>query len=256
MDLETDFLSLLLETAQNAGRKIMEIYESNHFHIQQKADNSPVTQADLEAHKIILENLSATHIPILSEEGAAIPYEKRKDWTDLWVVDPLDGTKEFIKRNGEFTVNIALVRKNQPTLGVVYVPVAQTLYYGGPKMGAFKQVAHKPPVVLKRNTQPPQTIRVAVSRSHINKPTRDYIDHLPNAVAVPLGSSLKFMKLADGEIDLYPRFGPCMEWDTAAAHAILKGMGIEIINMENQLPLTYNKKSLYNPNFMVDPQSI
>lgn len=252
----TSLLPLLLETAVEAGQKIMEIYNSNNLHVQQKADASPVTQADLEAHKIILEKLSATRIPILSEEGAKIPYEERKYWSDLWIVDPLDGTKEFIKRNGEFTVNIARVHQTQPVLGVVYVPVTQTLYYGGAGMGAFKQIGSEPPLLLKRNLQSSQTIRVAVSRSHVNKSTRDYIDHLPDAVAVPMGSSLKFMKLADGEIDLYPRFGPCMEWDTAAAHAILKGMGIEVINMENHLPLKYNKKSLYNPHFIVDPKGI
>lgn len=245
------FLPMLKRVAVKAGEEILEVYYNEELKVLQKEDNSPVTQADLRAHNVIVEELRQTEIPILSEEGQVIPYNNRKNWTHLWIVDPLDGTKEFIKRNDEFTVNIALIKEGKPILGVVYVPVSRVLYYGGPNIGAYKKENGQSPIPLKLNPNASGPTRIAVSRSHINKKTKAYIAKYPNAISIPVGSSLKFMLLAENKIDIYPRFSPCMEWDSAAAHAVLRGLDIEVISLEDQQPLHYNKKNLYNPYFIV-----
>lgn len=245
-------VSLLKETALSAGEEILKIYHSDFFDIELKSDDSPITRADLAAHHIIAEQLKKTPYPVLSEEGKSIPYEIRKNWETLWIVDPIDGTKEFIKRNDEFTVNIALVHQNKPVLGVIYAPALGKLYYGGKEIGAFIQEKNAETREMKIEKKLKHPIRIAVSRSHLNKKTRDYIQSLEEKVeTVPVGSSLKFMLLAENKVDIYPRFGPCMEWDSAAAHAILRALNIEVISMDDNQPLTYNKKNLYNPYFFV-----
>lgn len=248
----SSFLPLIKQAALQAGKDILKIYESEDFAIEIKSDDTPLTRADIAAHKIILEHLKNTDFPVLSEEGKTIPYQERENWETLWIVDPIDGTKEFIKKNDEFTVNIALVHKNKPVLGLVYAPALQKLYFGGPEIGAFLETQNQSSKKLKSVDHISEPIRIATSRSHLSQKTKDFISSFDGETkTIPVGSSLKFMLLAENKIDLYPKFGPCMEWDTAAAHAILKGLDIEVINMENQQPLAYNKEDLYNPNFLV-----
>ncbi len=246
-----ELLRLAKKASLEAGRVILEVYNSADFDIEQKADDSPLTLADKKAHMIITHYLTPSQIPILSEEGKDIPYSERKDWEYLWIVDPLDGTKEFIKRNGEFTVNIALVHHNMPILGVVYAPVLDKLYWGGQTLDCQMQTFTE----TRSLSEPKSSFdkkkagnRVIASRSHLNDETQEYLDKLNSPQIVNMGSSLKFMLLAEGLADVYPRFAPTMEWDTAAAHAILLGLGLAVNNLENK-PLKYNKENLLNPYF-------
>ncbi len=246
-----EYIPLIIDAARDAGIKILEVYNSDDFGVEIKKDDSPLTIADKKANDAIVEKLKQTDFPILSEEGAKIPYSERKDWEYFWMVDPLDGTKEFVKQNGEFTVNIALIHKNTPILGVVYAPVLDKLYFGGKEIGSFMDENMDPQHKLELIKNETGNIRIVASRSHLNEETRNYIEQFENAETVSMGSSLKFMLIADSEADIYPRFAPTMEWDTAAAHAILKGLDLEVINMEDDKPLRYNKENLLNPNFLV-----
>ncbi|TQD40754.1 3'(2'),5'-bisphosphate nucleotidase CysQ [Haloflavibacter putidus] len=246
-----EYIPLIIDAARDAGIKILEVYNSDDFGVEIKKDDSPLTIADKKANDAIVEKLKQTDFPILSEEGAKIPYSERKDWEYFWMVDPLDGTKEFVKQNGEFTVNIALIHKNAPILGVVYAPVLDKLYFGGKEIGAFMDENMDPQHKLELIKNETGNIRIVASRSHLNDETKKYIEQFDNAETVSMGSSLKFMLIADSEADIYPRFAPTMEWDTAAAHAILKGLNLEVINMEDEKPLRYNKENLLNPNFLV-----
>lgn len=247
-----EYLPTIIDAARDAGIEILEVYNSDDFDVEKKGDDSPLTKADRLANEVIVKKLKEnTDLPILSEEGKDIPYEERKDWEYFWMVDPLDGTKEFIKQNGEFTVNIALIHKNEPILGVVYAPVLDKLYFGGKDIGAFMGENMDPQHKLKLIKNETDVVRIVASRSHLNDETANYIEKFDNAQTVSMGSSLKFMLIADSEADIYPRFAPTMEWDTAAAHAVLKGLDVEVINMENDQPLRYNKKDLLNPNFLV-----
>ncbi len=260
-EINSEFVNLesLLNTAisatEEACSKILEVYHSKDFETQLKSDNSPLTVADRRAHQIIVKHLEKTNLPILSEEGKDIPYEARKNWKQFWLVDPLDGTKEFIKRNDEFTVNIALIENQQPILGVLAVPVTGVIYYAAKGLGVYKKNSvncsklqvpsqHQP---VTSNLKP--VTKVVASRSHMNKETEDFIAKLDNPEVVSAGSSLKFMLLAEGKADIYPRFGPTMEWDTAAGHAILKELGINVIKSDGN-PLQYNKADLLNPYFI------
>lgn len=245
------YIPLIIDASRDAGIKILEVYNSENFDIEAKSDDSPLTRADTMAHNAIVEKLETTDFPILSEEGKGIPYDERKTWETFWMVDPLDGTKEFIKKNGEFTVNIALIHNNEPILGVVYAPVLDKLYFGGIGHGAFMDQNMDPEHQLKFIKNETGKVHIVASRSHLNQETKDYIDQFDNAETVSMGSSLKFMLLADSEADIYPRFAPTMEWDTAAAHAVLKAMGVEVISMEDDKPLRYNKENLLNPHFLV-----
>lgn len=264
----SNYLYLAIRAAIDAGKAIMDIYNdpAADFGIEQKADNSPLTKADKAAHKIISNLLSVTPFPILSEEGADIPYKERKKWQTFWLVDPLDGTKEFIKRNGEFTVNIALIEKGVPDAGVIYVPVRRELYFGSLNEGAFKasdiDYEHQPTLEEIRTkarrmpvTPLHQGLVVVASRSHMTEETRMYIDNLrKQGIPVTLissGSSLKICLVAEGSADIYPRFAPTMEWDTAAGHAIVKAAGCEIYHIDEKTPLRYNKEDLHNPWFIV-----
>lgn len=243
------FTDIALEAAKAAGQEILKIYNSADIGVEFKADDSPLTKADLAAHQIISDFLSETNLPILSEEGKSIGYSERENWEYFWMVDPLDGTKEFVKRNGEFTVNIALIHKGAPVIGVVYAPVLDWLFWGNSE-GAWKVEGANPVVVdlQKKTGEPIQTI--VASRSHLSSETQEIIDQYPQADVVSMGSSLKFMLLAEGKAQLYPRFAPTMEWDTAAAHGVLKALGYEIKKIDIDEPLSYNKENLLNPWFI------
>ncbi len=245
--------------AKQAGAKILEIYaDESRFGVETKSDDSPLTQADKQANDVIIEglvNLSVDY-PIISEETKLQPYEERKDYDRFWLVDPLDGTKEFIKRNGEFTVNIALVEKGIPIMGVVFVPVSGDSYWGVKGLGAYHQradgVIRKLTANQYQNTD--KGIRVVCSRSHINAETQSFIDALDQPEAVSKGSSLKFLLIASGEAEVYPRMGPTMEWDTGAAQIILEESGGEVLHAETLQPLNYNKENLLNPYFIARAQ--
>jgi 3'(2'), 5'-bisphosphate nucleotidase len=250
----TDPASLLESVkaiAAAAGEKILEIY-GDAFTVDVKLDNSPLTAADLAAHHCIVEGLNRlATCPILSEESAAIPYAERQGWTTYWLVDPLDGTKEFIKRNGEFTVNIALIHRNAPVLGVVYVPVNKTCYYAAEGTGAFKQLAGEKPQAIAVRTSLPDILVVAGSRSHGTPELENYLNNLPAHELISIGSSLKFCLVAEGSADVYPRLGPTSEWDTAAAQCVVEQAGGKVVDLEGN-DLQYNRKeSLLNPYFLV-----
>jgi 3'(2'), 5'-bisphosphate nucleotidase len=257
-------LAIAVEAVLKAGDAIMEVYNTS-FNVEFKEDKSPLTEADQRANTIINSFLKKTPIPIISEENKQIDYKIRKDWDTCWIVDPVDGTKEFIKQNGEFTVNIALVHKGKPVLGVIYVPVIKTLYFANVTDGkAFKaelsnhntsidsviELSKPLKTKLKSNT-----IEIVGSRSHMSKETLDFVDELKTlgktVEIVSKGSSLKFCLVAEGNADIYPRFAPTMEWDTAAGQAICNAVGVDVISKETNKPLLYNKKDLLNPWFIV-----
>ena len=237
--------------AKEAGKAIMEIYKED-FEVKYKEDESPLTKADLIANSIICEELSKLYsdIPILSEENKAVPYEKRKDWEYYWCIDPIDGTKEFIQKNGEFTVNIALIEKGTPVLGVVYAPAIDELYTAKKGEGAFKNGKRLP---LKTNQNPQKELLVVASKSHLSKETQEFIDTLKaqKIKQVSKGSSLKLCMVAEGSADIYPRLAPTMEWDTAAADAIVREAGKVSYIFDTKEALCYNKENLLNPWFIV-----
>ncbi|MEP1094970.1 MAG: 3'(2'),5'-bisphosphate nucleotidase CysQ [Cyclobacteriaceae bacterium] len=251
-------LKKLLEIAKTAalaaGLEILKIYQSGDFSIEAKSDNSPLTIADRAAHNVIVSFLEKTEIPILSEEGRDIPYSERSKWAYFWMVDPLDGTKEFIKKNGEFTVNIALIHKNDSILGVVYPPILNELYWAVSGMGAFTE-SHGEISRLATSGRKlvDKGLKVVASRSHMSLETEEYLEKLKEPQIVSKGSSLKFLLVASGDADLYPRFGPTMEWDTAAAHIIVKEAGGRVTLEDEETPLFYNKEVLLNPYFIVLP---
>ncbi len=242
------------QAAQKAAEAILEIYSSNDWDVAWKEDSSPLTKADQSAHKIIEHYLLPTQIPILSEEGKSIAFEERKHWEYFWLVDPLDGTKEFIKRNGEFTVNIALIHFGQPIWGIVLAPVLNKCYYlDGNRNVWLEHNGNKlqlQPKAMALSVNHQRT-RVVASKSHLDKETAHFIASLSNPEVVSMGSSLKFMMLAEGLADVYPRFAPTMEWDTAAAHAILKALNWQVIDAHLGTALMYNKECLTNPGFIV-----
>ncbi|KRG29374.1 3'(2'),5'-bisphosphate nucleotidase CysQ [Salegentibacter mishustinae] len=243
----------------------MRIYEGGNFQIESKEDNSPITLADKSANTIINEFLKPTGIPIISEENAETEFSERKLWDSCWIVDPLDGTKEFINKNGEFTVNIALVKNNKPVFGVIYIPVSKKLYFGNVVEGSsFKMIIDNKTLeedLLKYAEEifpvsAQRTIRIAGSRSHINEETLEFIEGIRKKYSqevkvIPKGSSLKFCLIADGTLNIYPRIGTTMEWDTAAGHAICKAVGIRVFDMQTNRELVYNKQNIKNNSFVV-----
>lgn len=249
-----ELLPVSMKAAKAACEEIMDVYNADSFETEYKDDSSPLTIADKRAHtrivKILNEGLA---FPVLSEEGKNIPYETRKEWKHFWLVDPLDGTKEFIRKNGEFTVNIAFVSEGKAVLGVVAVPVTGDIYYGGPGLGAFIVKEEQSFQLVSRDRkldlQRPG-LRVVASRAHMNQGTQQFISTLKEPKLISVGSSLKFMLLATGKADIYPRFGPTMEWDTAAAQAIVEALGIHVLEKGTTCPLRYNKSSLLNPDFV------
>jgi 3'(2'), 5'-bisphosphate nucleotidase len=255
--------------AFDAGQSIMEVYGQENFSIEYKLDHSPLTLADKHAHTVISEYLTECGIPVLSEEGSDIPFGVRKYWSSFWLVDPLDGTKEFINRNGDFTVNIALISDQIPVAGVIYAPVPDLLYYALPGYGSFRMEGN----CFRRNIElsllrimelssllPERTNRddyvIVASRSHQSKETAEFIEQVNEpgmkVKYVSKGSSLKFCLLAEGSADLYPRMGPTMEWDTAAGHAIASLAGCTVTDPSTGKALVYNKESLLNPFFVVE----
>jgi 3'(2'), 5'-bisphosphate nucleotidase len=257
-------LTIAIKAALEAGKRIMEIYNNESFDVDFKTDQSPLTKADLASHDIIIAHLKGTSTPILSEEGKHLDYEVRKLWDKLWIVDPIDGTKEFIKKNGEFTVNIALVENQIPVLGVIYVPARKELYFARKTLGSFKvnEITEFSSFteILKSADQLPLTIKkkkftVVASKSHLSKETEDYIKTLENehgeVITISKGSSLKLCMVAEGMADQYPRFAPTMEWDTAAGQAICKYAGKTVYDYKTDKEMLYNRKELLNNWFLV-----
>lgn len=258
-------LEIAIDAALKAGKEIMKIYIDEDFQIQAKGDQSPLTIADSRANDIILDNLLKTGIPIISEENKLLPFGVREKWNLCWIVDPLDGTKEFIKKNGEFTVNIALIEKGEPQLGVIFVPASQMLYYASVKERSSYKVKINEKDSLERLFRRSEkifpgkieeTIRVVGSRSHMNEETLNFIEdlkknHKGKIEIVSKGSSLKFCLIAEGEADVYPRFGPTMEWDTAAGQAICEAVGLNVIDSETGKKMKYNRKNLLNNYFLI-----
>jgi len=263
MELNSD-LKLAITASLKAGSVIMQVYDTA-FNIEIKEDKSPLTEADKKANDVINGFLRLTNIPIISEENKQTPYAIRKEWDTCWIVDPVDGTKEFIKRNGEFTVNIAQVKNGVPKLGVIYVPATKELYFADVQNNqAFKTqlsqhdtniesvLNRAKPLVPKATSD---SIQVVGSRSHMSQETLNYMDVLKaegkTVEVVSKGSSLKFCLIAEGKADVYPRFAPTMEWDTAAGQAICNAVGIDVISNTTNAPLLYNKEDLLNPWFIV-----
>ena len=262
--------------AKRAGEAILEVYDSD-FAVEQKDDKSPLTLADKRSHEIIEKVLEQTitvnnsTVPILSEEGKEIPYDERIKWEYFWLVDPLDGTKEFIKRNGEFTVNIALIHKHKPVLGIIYIPVKDVFYFAAINFGAYKlenssiltedlsieELIDKSQK-LPLNSNDKTTLTVIGSRSHTSEEFTEFVKQLnqkhENVEFISSGSSLKLCLVAEGKADVYPRFGPTMEWDTAAGQAIVEQAKCTVMEAETNEPLNYNKSNLLNPFFIVSGQ--
>ena len=256
-------LHTAIQAAIEAGDEILKVYATN-FDVEIKGDNSPLTIADKNANTVINRYLLATEVPIISEENKQASFSTRKNWSRCWIVDPLDGTKEFVKRNGEFTVNIALVENGVPLLGVIYVPVTKELYFTNATSDqSFKYIISEEAILVANiieNATPIQPLsdktpplKVVGSRSHLNDDTKKFIEALGDDVEiVSKGSSLKFCLIAEGKAHVYPRFAPTMEWDTAAGHAICKAVGVQVVISGTTSPLLYNKENLLNPYFLVE----
>ena len=259
-----ELLSIAIIASVEAGEAIMKVY-SNKIDVVYKEDESPLTLADKNANKIINKHLVKSKIPIISEENKILTYEERKNWKQCWIVDPLDGTKEFIKRNGEFTVNIALIKNNKPIIGVIYVPASKTLYFTSDNSSkSYKALLKTNTIIIDEifnnaveifPTQKNNNIlRIVGSRSHLNDTTKNYISKIEKKNKIKIvskGSSLKFCLVAEGGAEIYPRFAPTMEWDTAAGQAICQAVGVKVIDVTTNEPLKYNKQNLLNPHFLV-----
>lgn len=251
MEISATLLQNLSAIAVEAGKAILEVYHSGEkIHVSLKADHTPLTVADRLSHDIIVRGLSAIDpaIPILSEEGADIPYEERQSWEYFWCVDPLDGTKEFIYRRDEFTVNIALIRHNKPVLGIIYVPVYETLYYGADSLGSWRQKNGEAAERLYAGKDVSEWIAIG-SRSHASAEEEEILRSYPVVKTIAAGSSLKFCRIAEGAAHIYYRHGPTMEWDTAAGQAIAVNSGA-VMTKTDGTPFLYNKPSLLNGGFI------
>ncbi len=282
-DMMMQYLSFALVAAKKAGAEILGVYEGE-IDVTYKKDNTPLTLADQRAHNVILNNLrveSLRHIPLLSEEGKHIPYRERKSWQSLWLVDPLDGTKEFVKRRDEFTVNIALIEANRPVLGVVFAPAKDSLYFAAAGFGSYKLEGLEIIEEMEGNTAKHRQdndlmdelinsakmlpilefadrsigkLTLVGSRSHGTEALTEFVDNLEQKYGevelIPAGSSLKFCRVAEGTAASYPRFGPTMEWDTAAGHCIVEQSGGAVLRVDQRTPLVYNKEDLHNPGFI------
>ncbi|MCD6068834.1 MAG: 3(2),5-bisphosphate nucleotidase [Bacteroidetes bacterium] len=265
-----ELLYAAIQASVKAGKCIERIYQ-NPFEVEYKSDSTPVTIADKEANAIIEKELEAFGVPVLGEEGEHFIYDKRKNWDHIWIVDPLDGTKEFINRNGEFTVNIALSENNQTVIGVIFSPVFKDLYFAANGLGSFKLDKHVYIENINRFTSLsleeiirlsvklplqalPKAHTIVASRSHPNIETKKFVQERKqeqgDVQSIYTGSSIKMCLIAEGKAHEYPRYGRTMEWDTCAGHCILKNAGGEIISLEDNLPLRYNKENIENPNFL------
>lgn len=251
MDLK-ELIEPLVALARDAGQAILEVYATD-FDVQAKSDESPLTQADLASHQAIVAGLKALtpDIPIISEEDGLAPFDVRRAWPRYWLIDPLDGTKEFVNRNGEFTVNIALIDANRPVFGVVHVPVQNKTFVGCEGHGAERRDGDEAPIAIAVAEASETPVRVVGSRSHRGASLDAYLEALGETDMVPMGSSLKFCVVAEGRADVYPRLGPTSEWDTAAAQAVVEQAGGQVLKLDGK-PLSYNEKEeILNPHFMV-----
>ena len=243
------FLSEALKIADAASEEVLRIYLTD-FKVDYKADESPITAADLASQRVIVEGLRelSREIPVLSEEGADIPWSERKQWHRFWLIDPIDGTKDFTQRTDEFTVNIALIEDGVPVLGVVTAPALKEAYWGAQGEGAFKR-DRTGAVCRIFVAEPTDTVRVVASKNHLNDDTKAFIEKFASHELVQAGSSLKFCQIAEGHADIYPRLGPTCEWDTGAAHAVLNAAGGKVETLEGK-PLVYGKEDVLNPFFV------
>jgi 3'(2'), 5'-bisphosphate nucleotidase len=249
---DSELLDAVIDITRRAGREILDVYGSD-FEARAKADNSPLTEADLRAHRLIVAALSGLEprLPVLSEEAADIAFAERGSWERYWLVDPLDGTREFVSRNGEFTVNIALIDAHRPVLGVVHIPVSDTTYSGIPGQGAWREANDRGrlPIAVRRVVRPP--LRVVGSRSHGNPALESALSALGPHELKPAGSSIKLCMVAEGSADLYPRLGPTSEWDIAAGQAVVEAAGGQVVRLSDGTALRYNSgESLLNPDFL------
>ena len=266
MEISKEVLETVINASVEAGKAIMDIYDNGDFGVEMKSDNSPLTLADKAAHAVIMDYLQETQIPVLSEEGKHAPFKERKEWDRLWIVDPLDGTKEFVKKTGEFTVNIALVENSYPVLGVVFVPAKGGLYFGGSGSGSYRitlsdtwrleevaDVVKDAEQISANGTN--DILKIVASVSHLSKETEEFAgllkEEFGNAEFLSVGSSIKICKVAEGSADIYPRLGPTMEWDTAAGQAIAEGAGACFINWKTKERFDYNRENLLNDWFVV-----
>ncbi|RPF73868.1 MAG: 3'(2'),5'-bisphosphate nucleotidase [Rickettsiales bacterium TMED289] len=261
-----NLLFTAIRASIEAGKEIMKVYNNfSKSDVTIKNDNSPLTKADIVSNNKIKEILFKTNISILSEEEDQISYDVRKKWQKLWIIDPLDGTKEFIKKNDEFTVNIALVKNSKPILGVIFLPVSKLLYFSSKEIGSYKILIKRDlstlnDLIYNSKKLPIKTLRndftIVVSRSHLSKETLEYIESVKlnqkNIKMLEKGSSLKICMVAEGKADVYPRFGPTMEWDTAAGQAICENAGFSLKDIETSNPIVYNRKNLRNNSFIVE----
>lgn len=250
-------LEIAKDTAVKAGKAIMEIFQSADFPQVIQPGGFPSTMADKRSHQVIMESLYKTNLPILSEEGPTIAFNERNIWEYFWLIDPLDGTKEFINKIGEFTVGIALIKKNEPVAGIIYSPCSDTLYCGSKETSVYKYVHDKPipltPLPKRKKFNDllqKEQITITASRSHLTPETKEFTERFKKVKLILMGSSLKFMMLLENQADIYPRFGSTMEWDTAAAHAILNAANRGIYTTDLQSKLIYNKPDLTNPYFI------
>jgi len=251
MKLSSQDILYINNIVYDAGKAILDIYDTP-FDVKTKSDNSPLTQADKNSHLIIESGLLSRfpNIPILSEEGRNIPYSERKKWDCFWLVDPLDGTKEFVKRNGEFTVNIALIKNNYPIFGSVYAPFKKELFWASEGLGAWKSINKKKNKLIKVSKSKNKT-RIVISRSHPNQRVLDYINAYNKYELIRMGSSLKLCCIADGRADIYPRLGPTSEWDIGASQCIVEEAGGSVLIHPSNDRLRYNKENILNPFFIV-----
>jgi 3'(2'), 5'-bisphosphate nucleotidase len=262
-------LRLAILSAIGAGEEILKVYGEEYPEVELKQDNSPLTAAENNSHLAIIKRLKSSGLPVLSEEGKTIPYHDRSSWGLFWLIDPLDGTKEFIKKNGEFTVNIALIAHDKPVLGVVYVPVSRVLYFASEQTGSYKIQINKDfdefdlnSLIRKaeslKNSQYPTIYTIVASRSHSTKETEEFVskkeEELGNIELINAGSSLKLCLVAERKAHIYPRLAPTMEWDTAAGHAVAYYSDCKVYDYTTGGELKYNKKNMLNPWFVVAGQ--
>ena len=254
ISLDQEYIKKLIKISKNAGDAIMDIYESE-FDVNFKSDQSPLTKADILSNKIICESLKkiTPDVPILSEESSDIPYHERSKWNQYWLIDPLDGTKEFIKKNGEFTTNIALIYENRPIFGMIHVPASNEIFWGSKEAGAYHlsgdSLSNKKKISVSKEKK--DNLRIVSSRSHPSGGLKILLDKLEKFKLVSVGSSLKFCLIAKGEADCYPRLGPTCEWDTAAGEIIAESAGANVVNLENKTMKYNRKEDFLNPHFLV-----
>lgn len=251
----TELIPSLRKIAQTAADAILEVYHQKEGsqYLQHKGDNSPLTAADLASNRIICQGLKSLPLdcPIISEENHTLPYAERSHWTRCWLVDPLDGTKEFLQRNGEFTINIALIENGRPIVGLIHIPVSGECWWAVQGQGAFKACGHQEQKLkAARFCRHDAGLNIVCSRSHFNGETKHFIEQFKNPNLVSRGSAIKFLLIADGVAHVYPRLAPTMEWDTAAAHIIVNEAGGRLVRLDDGTPLQYNKPDLLNPFFV------